>query len=152
MKIIDTKINGKEAFNLIKRFAGFSLFSEKSEEDTIKLISKKQIYSMREIIGLLIISGIRNFDTFDINALSNAINCSIDDINKIFQSDLMKKCLPLKIDKKNAEENKRKLQKEIENIKRLENLDYTAQKIRFVREAIDRFNEWVRKGRIVIKE
>jgi len=153
-KIIDSSFDKEDACSLILRFAGFSFFSEKSEKDACRIISEERIYHMKEIVGILIIYGVKNFDFFDMNLLCKAIDCSMNDIKKIMNSELLKKYLPLRINETYVNENKKRCRKEINNIRSYENEKsvYQKNKMERIEKSINRFEDWVKEGKIIISE
>ena len=95
--MIEEKVKGREIEELVKRFAGASLLSKKSEEDAIKMLRGKEV-SAWKIAATLVITGIKNFDVFDIDSLARGVDSSREEMINLVES-LMERHLPIKIGK-----------------------------------------------------
>jgi len=149
--LINLNVGKREAISLIRRFGGVSFFSEKSEEEAIKILKEKNKnkFFVWEIVGLLVIIGIKNMDVFDINSLSEAAASSPKEIFNIFNKGLMEEYFPLKINKNEVKKNKESLDKEMKKLKN-SNEEFAKRKMRFIREFIRIFNKWREEGRIIL--
>jgi len=149
--LINLQFDKVGAISLLKRYGGAAFLDEESEEEAIKQFSENRIYSMHEIIGVIIIFGVKNFDHIDIKALAKGIDCSVEEIEEIIEKEQFDSILPIKLTQKEIDEGLNKLSKKLIEIKTVS--DYSSKKkmIFLVKEAQKRFRDWMNQGRILIK-
>lgn len=146
--MIEEKVKGREIEELVKRFAGASLLSKKSEEDAIKMLRGKEV-SAWKIAATLVITGIKNFDVFDIDSLARGVDSSREEMINLVES-LMERHLPIKIGKDYFNRNKKRLEKERKKIQESDE-DSLKNQVELINDFMRRFNKWREKGWIILE-
>ncbi len=142
--MIEDKFSSEVAESLILRLAGFSFFNEKSEKMAISYLKKFKAGSIKDILSALVIAGIKNLDDFDINALAEASNCSVYEINNIFKrkEGLSYNLLPVVLSKENYEKRMIYLRFQIKNNVR-KNKNYKT--------LLDIYSLWLKNKWLILK-